>query len=149
MVCRLFSWSADSFIVHLLDSPLLTSLLTASMHLLDLSLSTSFVDHFHCQPHCRLPASAGLSSLLTLLSMASARWNYFVIGFIVNGQHLLDLLCQHRRRQTASVTLLDFLLSNLSTARVSWAYLRRHCCRRPASAGLVFIVDILVDQRPA
>ena len=149
MVHRLFSWSADSFIVHSLDSPLLTSSSTARMHLLDLLLSSSFVDHLHCRPYFWLPASAGLSLSLTSSSTASARWTYFVVGFIVDGQHLLDLLRQHCRRQTASVTFLDFLSSNLLTASVSWAYLCRHRCRRPASAGLVFIVNILVNRWPA
>ena len=127
----------------------LTLSLMARISSLGLLLSTSLVDHFHCQPHCRLPASAGLSLLLTSSSTASARWTYFVVGFIVDGQHLLDLLCQHCRQQTASVTLLEFLSSNLLMASVSWAYLRRHCRRGPASAGLVFIVNILVDRRPA
>ena len=157
MVRRLFSWSADSFIVHLLDSPLSTSLSTASMHLLDLSLSTSFVDHFHCQPHCRLPASAGLSLLLTSSSTASARWTYFVVGFIVDGQHLLYLLCQHCRQQTASVNLLKFLSSTSSGLH------SRQPRRRPASAGLTlstlsstasvcwtyFVVYIIADRWPA
>ena len=93
VVRRLFSWSADSFIVHSMDSPSSTSSLTASMHSLDLLSSTSLVDHFHCQPHCRLPASAGLSASLTLLSTASVLWTYFV-DIIVNGQRPLDLLCR-------------------------------------------------------
>ncbi len=81
-------WSADSFIVHSMDSPLLTSSSTASMHFLDLLSSTSLVDHFHCRPRCWLPAlldfhcswpccqrpaSAGLT-LSTLLLTASVRW---------------------------------------------------------------------------
>ncbi len=111
MVNRLFSWSADSFLVRrIFYSPLaglsfvdLTSLLTASISLLGLSLSTSLVYHYHCRPHCRLPASYGLSLLLTLLSTASIRWTYFVV---------------YQRPASAGLSLSTSLL----TASVRWAY---------------------------
>jgi len=173
MVRRLFSWSADSFLVcrlvyspqnchsiHSLDSPLLTSLSTASICTLGLLLSISLVDHFHRRPHCRLPASAGLSSSLITSSTASIRWTYFV-DIVVIGQRqlgflLVDLVVDGQR-------LLDFALSTLSsTASVCWTLFGQPCCQRPASAGLssstssltasvrwTFFVKFTVDgQRP-
>ena len=98
----------------------LTSSLTASIRLLDLSPSTSLVDHFRHQPHCRPPASAGLSSSLTSSSTASVRWTYFVVNLIVDGQRPLDLLCRPHCRRPASAGI---TLSTLSSkARVRWAY---------------------------
>ena len=129
MVIRLFSWSADSFLVHrLVYSPLsglsfvdLTLLLTARISLLGLLLSTSLVDHFHCQPHCWLPASAGLSLLLTLLSTASVSWAYSYQPH-----------CWWPA--SAGLTLLSTSLSTNGQRDF---------------AGIFFVIELLVDRRPA
>ena len=83
MVNRLFSWSADSFLVHrLVYSPL------AGLSFVDL-----IVDGHH--------AFAGLVAINltcrplsspTLLLAARICWTFIVVDLVVNGQNPLDLL---------------------------------------------------------